>query len=478
MSTTETSKTKKTRVWSQWLAASTIHLLAILDGLVCGWVSPYLAKLTAGTESLKITNDEASWIASLSRVSQLLGSILAAVIVYKIGAKKAVFFAGVPYVIGWSCFLIQESVLSIYIARIINGFAIGMFLSTFPLYIGEISKPKIRGALISAIAQGAGIGSLLGNCLGAYLPMTTFAIIGLIMSIVFLLSFYLIPDSSHYLVKRNKLKEAEKSLKWYNRQKDVGDELGALIAYIGKPQKLSRKEAFKQILIPLNRKLLIIILCILVFTNLSGVFVIQMYMEILLTALKIKIISPSLVVICVGIVAIISGLLTMYTNDHFGRRTMLAVSALGVSVTFFLIGAKFLLVNRGYDISSVQWLIIAEFMIYIFFVNVGIVNIPYCLLSEIFPTEFKEIGASTANVVSSIAAFVAGKSYQSVLDATSEEFIFFFYGSILFFMFIYTILVVPETKGKSLQEIQNMFTQKNKRMSNSRNDSLIATSPR
>ncbi|XP_011305792.1 facilitated trehalose transporter Tret1-like [Fopius arisanus] len=455
---------KPSKLWSQWLAALSLHLLAVLDGLVAGWTSPYLAKLTNGTESLTITNNQASWIASLYLSSQPIGSIFAAVIVRTIGTKKAVLFAGIPHALGWMCFLISESVPAIYTARIFGGSGFGIYYSTFPLYIGEIADPKIRGALVGVVAQGTGIGYLIGNFLGAYLPMRTFAVIGLTMSIIYMLSFFLIPDSSHYLIKRNKLTEAEKSLKWYNRKKDVKSELDALITYIGKTEKFSLKAVARKFLSPLNRKLLIIIIGINLFMHLSGVYVIAMYLEILLTTLKINVIAPSVVVIGVGVVAIIGGLVTTYTNDYFGRRTMLAVSALGVSVNFFLIGIDFLLMTQGYNISNYQIIIIAEFMLYIFFLNIGLANIPCCLLSEIFPTELKEFGSCTVSVVSAFAAFLAGKSYQPILDGTSEEFVFFLSAFALLFMFIYTITVVPETKGKSLREIQEMLMNKSERI--------------
>ncbi|XP_011305789.1 facilitated trehalose transporter Tret1 [Fopius arisanus] len=465
MMTMEATAKNKSKVWSQWLAASTLHVLAILDGLVGGWTSPYLTKLTTGAEAVKITNDEASWIATLYLSCQPLGSIVAAVIVHNMGAKKAALFAGVPHALGWSCFLINESVSSIYTARVLCSCGLGMYFSTFPLYIGEIGSPKIRGALTSFVGQGGGIGYLLGNLLGAYLPMRSFALVGLTLSIIFMLSFFFLPDSSHYLVKINKIKKAEKSLKWYSRQTDVRSELDALIEYIGTPQKssLSHKEKLKLILTPLNRKLLMIVLGIHGFVYLSGAYVIPMYMEILLTTLKIDVMAPSDVVICVAIVAVIGGFVTTYTNDHFGRRTMLAVAALGVSISFILIGINFLLLRHGHNVSNFQWLIIAEFMMYLFFVNVGLTNIPCCIVGEIFPSELKGLGSCLSNIVSALAATVASKGYQPVLDRTSEEFIFFFNASILFALFIYAIAVVPETKGQSLQEIQNMFKKKSER---------------
>ncbi|XP_011305787.1 facilitated trehalose transporter Tret1-2 homolog isoform X1 [Fopius arisanus] len=448
------------KVWPQWLAASIIHILAVLSGLIGGWTSPYLAKLTRGTESLTITNDEASWIASLSHSSQPLGSTIAAALIYKFGAKNAVLLGGVPYALVWCCFLIDESVPWIYASKVFSGVAFGMFAGSFPLYIGEIANPNIRGALIGLVSEGKAIGYLLGTLLGAYLNMETFAIISLILTAIFLLSFSLFPNSPHHLIKRNRIEEAGESLKWYNRQDDVTGELEELSGYMKKSQELTLIESFRSLSKPLNRKTFFTIVSIHVFIHFSGIYTIPMYLEILLTTLKTDVIAPSLVVVCVAVVAIPSGLISIYTNDQFGRRTMLAVSSLGASVNFALIGVNFLLVKRGYDSSCLQWLAISEIMMYAFFVHIGLAQIPSCLLGEIFSPELKEIGSCIVNILCAFAAFVASRSYQLLLDVTSEEFMFFFYAVLILMIFFYTMAVVPETKGKSLQEIQEILKEK------------------
>ncbi|XP_015127533.1 facilitated trehalose transporter Tret1 [Diachasma alloeum] len=470
MISTKMTTGEESKIWPQLIAASAIHVLSVVAGLVGGWTSPYLAKLTKGTESLTITNDEASWIASLSHSSQPLGSIIGAVIVYKFGAKKAVLLSGVPYALVWSCFLINESVLLIYASKLFSGVGFGIYVASYPLYIGEIGNPKIRGTLIGLIAEGKAIGVLLGNLLGAYVNMRIFAIISLILTAIFLVTFPFFPDSSHHLVKRNLLEGAEESLKWYNRQKDVRVELESLRVYIEESRVLSLIESFRTLSTPLNHKILFNIVSIHIFMQLSGIYTIMLYLEILLTSLKVDVIAPSLVVICVAIVSIPSGLISMYTNDHFGRRTMLAVSTLGVCVNFALIGVNFLLLKQGYHNLTLQWLMITEVMLYMIFLHLGLTHIPSCLLGEIFSPELKEICSCIVHILYAFAAFIGSRTYQPLLDATSEEFIFFLYAFLVLFMFFYTRAVVPETKGKSLQEIQEMLRKKSEWVLNIQNE--------
>ncbi|XP_015127530.1 facilitated trehalose transporter Tret1 [Diachasma alloeum] len=455
--TSKISTSPREKVWPQWIAALIIHILSLLVGLVSGWTSPFLAKLTNGTETLTITKNEASWVASLFSITRPVGAIIAAVIVHKFGAKKAVLLNGIPHALAWACFLINESVPWIYTSRLLSGFAVGMYYSTFPLYVGEISNPKIRGALISMIAQGLAIGTLLGNLIGAYVNMMTFAIISLMMTATFFFGFLVFPDSPHYLVKENRIEAAEKSLQFYNRRVDVTAELESLKLFTGKQHKLSINESFKQLFSPINRKIVMMVNSVYIFMQLSGLYTISLYMEIILADLRVNVIAPSLIVVCVGLVGFGSGLISMYTNDRAGRRNMLAISSFGVCVTLFLLGLNHLLLDMGYDSSNVQWLSIVAIVLYQFFVCIGIIPIPSCLMSEMFPPQLKEIGTCMANVTSALFAFITSKSYQPLLEATSKEFVFWFYSLLVFAMFVYTIVVLPETKGKSLQEIQEML---------------------
>ncbi|XP_063994133.1 facilitated trehalose transporter Tret1-like [Diachasmimorpha longicaudata] len=444
------------KTWPQWLAAMIIHVLSLLVGLVSGWTSPFLAKLTGGSETLVISKDEASWVASLFSVTRPVGAVVAAVVVNKFGAKWAVLANGVPHALAWGCFFVRESVTSIYVSRLLSGFAVGMYYSTFPLFIGEVASPRIRGALVSLVAQGLAIGTLLGNVLGAYVGMTTFAGVGIVMTAIFFFGFLLFPDSPHYLVKVKRVADAEASMRFYNRREDVGEEMEELKRFVGS-RRVSTRESVRQLGTPVNRKIVGMVSCVYVFMQLSGLYTISLYMEIILTDLKVDVVPPAVIVVAVGLVGVASGLMSMYTNDRAGRRTMLAISSAGVCVTLFLLGVNQLLLDLGYDPAVLQYLTISAIVLYQVFMCVGIIPIPSCLMSEMFPSQVKEVGTCLANVTSAVFAFITSKSYQPLVDATSQVFVFWAYSLVVLFMFVFTVVVLPETKGKSLQDIQEMM---------------------
>lgn len=95
----------------------------------------------------------------------------------------------------------------------------GSFYSTFPIYLGEVSNPKIRGALATFAMTGASLGVLLGNIIGAKTPMWMFSLLSTGIRL-----FAFLPESPHYLMRQNHMDEAKNSLEWYQRDEAVTQE--------------------------------------------------------------------------------------------------------------------------------------------------------------------------------------------------------------------------------------------------------------
>ncbi|XP_043272364.1 facilitated trehalose transporter Tret1-like [Venturia canescens] len=454
------------KMWPQWLAAVEVSLLSILVGLVSGWTSPYLAKLTRSeTEGLVVTAEEASWIAAILSFGRIGGAVAGALMVDYCGTKVAVLCTGIPHALGWLLFLVPSSIWFIHVSRILGGFGIGMYFSTFPLYMGEISSPKIRGALISLITQGMPLGVLLGNVVGAYTPIWIFSCISLVPNVAFLMLFAALPDSPHYLILRDRDEEAKKSLEWYNRGVDVAPELQSLREFIHhrKSTGASGRQKIGKLLSPDNRRALILVSIVFIFIQLSGLWTTSFYMEIILSKAGVTVVDPSLVVIVVGLLGIVFGWASMYANDKCGRKIMLASSCLGITLSYLLLGLDYQLLGMNYhsDILN-QCLPIIAVVTFQCSLCIGVTPVPATLMSEMFSPDVKSTATCIVNLCSSIFAFIVSKTYQTMIDLTSEQYVFWLYGSLNFCLVVYTLIYIPETKGKSLVEIQEIMRSKNK----------------
>lgn len=436
-------------------------MLAVVVGMVGGWTSPYLAKLTSPDGVLTVTEDEASWIASVVGLGRIGGAVTATVMVDCFGTRSAVLWTGVPHALGWISLIAANNVWWIYFARVLGGFGLGMYFGTFPLYMGEVSSPKIRGALIALIAQGMPFGILLGNLIGAYTSMWLFSCISLVPNIAFLLLFMAMPHSPYYLIRRGLIDDARRSLEWYNRGVDVTAELHSLQEFISSKQSITYCDKLGQLLGRDNRKGVLIISVMLIFVQLSGLWTLSFYMEIVLKNAGVTVVEPSLVVIIVGASGIVFGWASMWMNDKFGRKVMLTTSCIGTAFSYLLLGIDYHLLDAGSRSEVVtQWLPIIGVIVFQCSICIGITPVPSILMSELLSPDAKTVATCISNLCSAVFAFITSKTYQPMVDLTSEQYVFWLYGSLMLGLAVFTVLCIPETKGKSLQEIQQMMTGK------------------
>ena len=131
-------------------------------GIMSGWSSPYLARLTAPGSPIPLTSEEASWVASLLNLGRFLGAICGAISVNYLGSKKSLQLAILPITGCWIFTMAANSVIWLYVARASGGFGLGVTYSSLALYVGEVALPEIRGAIVSlAMAGGGSFGILV-----------------------------------------------------------------------------------------------------------------------------------------------------------------------------------------------------------------------------------------------------------------------------------------------------------------------------
>ena len=431
-------------------------LLSLGVGLISGWTSPYVAKLTSPNSPFLVSTTEASWIVALLSLGRILGAILGAIGVSCVGSKRTALYAGIPQLLGWVLLLSVDSVQWIYASRILSGVSLGFFFVCFPLYIGEVSDPKIRGALVALIMNCQPLGTLIGNIMGPYLSMWQSASISLIPNLIFLGTFLMLPESPHYLVKLGKYQEAEEAIKWYHRKADSTEELENTKLFVNTKDAPSFWNLMAEFNKPKNRKALIIANVLFAFMQISGLYTITFYMEVILRNAKVNIMEPSLIVILVNCFGIISGWIGMFAIDKCGRRILLAISSGGISVALVLLSIDYALIHYGFEAESIQWIPIVSVFLFQSFVCIGIVPVPCTIISEIFSPNIKGYAASMVSITSGIFSFISSKTYQNLLDIMPAEYVFGCYASTMFLQVIYCFYI-PETKGKTLQEVQDIL---------------------
>ncbi|XP_046737875.1 uncharacterized protein LOC124406491 [Diprion similis] len=442
-------------LWFQWIGGLGSMLMLIVIGMLFGMFSPFLALMTTPNSSLFLTLDEASWVASLSSPARLVGGIFGSITVHYLGGKRAMLIGGCPLLLAWVCLILADSAIWLYGTSFSHGLGIGIAFVSFPVYLGEVSSSATRGTLVSFAMSGFPLGSLVGNILGTYLPKTTFGYIALVPTIVYIIIFICVPESPHYYVKMGKLDEAKRSISRYHPKVVVNEELQSLQTFTSESNLLTVGDRLRELMTPRNRKVGVIILLLHFFMHFSGLNSILYYMEMILKRSNVTAIAPATVVIVANVLDCVGGWVAMSLADRYGRKPMWIISACGASASMVSTGVNFTLLANGYNSYEQQWVPVVCMISFRVFLFVGITSIPSIFLSELIAPNLKSLTACLGNILAGFVGFASTKSYQPLLDAFGEAFVFYMYAVIMFLAVIFGF-TLPETKGKTLQAIQNM----------------------
>ncbi|XP_015177522.1 PREDICTED: facilitated trehalose transporter Tret1-like [Polistes dominula] len=449
-------------MWSNLMLKASVKLgLQLMQiGLVAGWSSPYIAQLLSGESIILITKQEATIIVSLVNVGRIIGGILGAVFVAYFGSRKTILFSSVPISLCWIFKIIANNIVWLYLGRFLGGFYLGVCYTCFSLYLGEIADSNIRGALVLVGMIGMSCGYLLMSIMGPYLSLILSSSVCLILSTIYMLLFIWLPDTPHHLMIQKRFDKVKKSILWYHRNSNVNVEFLNLKQFIESSCSESIWQTLQKFKIPQMRKALIITNVLFFYTQSCGINNIAFYMEIILENAEVTVIKPSLVVIIIAICGIFGCLLSIRLIDYYGRKFLMCVSCFAIAISLTVLGIHFELLESDIDPNKIQWIPIASFILFQIAVFAGLLPVPSAIVGEIFPPDIKCVAASICSINAAIFAFISSSTYQFFIDLMTEKFTYWMYAILLITAIPTTIIFLPETKGKTLQEIQDQLMSK------------------
>ncbi|XP_078043186.1 facilitated trehalose transporter Tret1 isoform X2 [Augochlora pura] len=468
-------ESKRTQ-WRQWLACISATLSMVAVGTVYGWTTTSLSRLTSGDEDvpMKLTDDECSWIVSLTVIGSMIGPFVGAWLADRFGRKRCLMLSSIFFVVGWIIVLFAKTVEALYISRIILGIGVGIAYTANPMYISEVSDVNIRGALGTLTAANVFTGSLLTCSIGPWVAYRVLAGILLLIPIIFVLCFAWFPETPHFLLTKGCKLEASKSLAFFKGIRDMNEanrEL-YLILQASSDSHKSRSSLnstqstmainhtwmtrLKILRLPNNLKALYIILGLVAAQQLSGNFSTMQYLQVLFEKAKVGI-DSNVATILVLAVGLVSADLATATVEKAGRRPLLMISSLGSFVTLAVLAIYLMLEARGVDVSSVNCLSVVDVILFQIAYQIGLGTLTNALIGELFSSDVKGIAGAIITVFDGILGFTVSKLYQVIGDSLGSHTVYFFFSVSCFLAFLMVAVFVPETKGKTYNEIQALL---------------------
>lgn len=338
-----------------------------------------------------------------------------------------------------------------FIGRFIAGMTDGLSFTAVPMYLGEIADPKIRGFIASVCPVCIILGILLINILGSYCSISTAAYIATALPVLLLITFIWMPESPYFHLIKGRLGDARKSLQIFRGREDVSIELNRMAEAVRK-QNLNRGRCLDLLTDRTNRKAVIIAFGVRGIQQLSGTTAIIFYCKKIFEESN-EFISPNVATILYFGVQLVLSILTSIIVDFSGRRPLLIVSILGTAVTLFLHGS-YLYIKDFSDTTSFNFLPLVALLLFVVMFSIGLQTIPLLLLGEMFPTNVKAFAMCSADIYYSIIATATSKLFHWSNETFGMYVPFFGFGICCIFGLIFIIFCVPETKGKTLEDIQ------------------------
>lgn len=445
----------KARKLPQYIASLAATLGAVAAGMMLGWSSP------AGKDGVELQNiykidisaEEFSWIGALAPLGAAVACVPIGILTDLIGRKYSMLILVVPFTIGWLCLIFANSIALFYVGRFITGFSGGAFCVTAPMYTAEISENDIRGSLGSYFQLLLTVGILLSYLLGTAVNMFELSIISAIVPIIFFIVFFFMPETPTYYLKKGNEDAARASFqRLRGSHYNVEPELSMLKDTIEETNR-NQISFLSAIRSRASMKALIIAYGLMVFQQLCGINAVIFYAGSIFveTGGSLK---PDEASIVIGVMQVVAVFVSTLIVDRLGRRILLSASIIALSACAFILGIYFYLQDIKHDVTNISWLPLTSLCIFIILFSIGFGPLPWMMIGEIFAPEVKGIAGSSACLFNWLLAFLVTKTYTNLNDVLHPYGTFWLFAVISAIGVFFVLFLVPETKGKSLEDIQ------------------------
>lgn len=359
----------------------------------------------------------------------------------------------IPLTIGWGLIAFANTLTMLLIGRLFLGFTFGWSYSVLPMYLAEIASSQIRGAIANSTIILQNIGIMFAFTICPLVSIQTFAWISLTIPICGAAIFVWLPESPYYLVEKNESNEAYRCLAKLRRTTDVQEEFNEIVMAVQYSEKKSNK--FQDLLTPNTRKSLTLIIALCAIGQLSGWIAIISYAQILFEKIGAHS-GANVLMLILGLLQLFACFLSSIALDKLGRRILLLTS-LGVVGICHLVLAVYFSAGRYYrnELANISWLPIVIIFVYIVASNIGIGTVPNVILGEIFPANLKALATTVYIVVATSLNMCVAKLFQVFIDSFGNDIPFWLFAGFCFSFWPYFWYALPETKGKTLNEILN-----------------------
>ncbi|CAH2099323.1 unnamed protein product [Euphydryas editha] len=441
-------------------------------GLVMGFAAILLPQLRLPNSLIPIDDVSGSWIASILGFALVAGNFIVPSVMANYGRRTANLVSIAPMIIGWFCILTATNITALLIARFLQGLAMGMSASLGPVLIGEYTSPKNRGAFLTIISLSIATGVLFVHTLGSFFTWQVTALVIAFLVFADLLIVIYSPESPSWLADQGRYDECRKVFRWlrgdgeedelekmieaskvFRETKSMTEESGSF------SKRLKRNLAYVNITIKKREFYKPIFIMIHIYTlgqwagaNILAAYTMDIFTNVIGTGANI-----SVMIITLDIQRIISNTIAVFVIKKVKRRTMLFVTV-SINLFAFLATAAYTYF-KGQNMLPYDhpFIGIALIHIHMFSIATGTVPLPFIIAGELFPLEYRSLAGGLSVLFLSSNLFITVKTVPYLFKNVGIHGAYLLYAGVVTYCLVVALWFLPETKDRTLQEIENEF---------------------
>ncbi|KAK6618116.1 Facilitated trehalose transporter Tret1 [Polyplax serrata] len=442
----------------QVVAAISVSLGSMIIGFVSGYTSPASVSMkNLESQYFPVSEQAVSWIGGIMPLAALLGGIIGGPLIDFLGRRTIILHTAIPFIVSSLLIACAVDVAYVLIGRAIAGICVGILSLSLPVYLGETLQPEVRGTLGLLPTALGNTGILICFLAGKYLNWWELAFLGAALPVPFLILMTIIPETPRWYFSKGKPEKARKSLqKMRGKKADITAEFHEIEKTIEASNKERSESVLKDLFSPTCLKPLVILIGLMFFQQMSGINAVIFYTVTIFKDAGSSI-DENLCTIIVGIVNFGSTFLATALIDKAGRKILLYVSNVSMTLTLGTLGTFFYYKNCGVDVSDYGWLPLVSFVIYVIGFSLGFGPVPWLMVGEILPAKVRGSAASLTAAFNWMCTFIVTKAFSDIIACLGSHGAFWMFCGICFVAFFFVYFFVPETRGKSLEDIERKF---------------------
>ncbi len=433
-----------------------ISFIAAIGGLLFGFDTGVISgALLFLKKDLHANSVAQEWIVSVLLLGAILGAIISGYLADKLSRKRTKVISGCVYVIGALGCAFAVSVPMLVGFRFVLGLSVGTASFVAPLYIAEVAPPRVRGGLVSFNQLMLTVGILL-----AYLVNFAFTNVpegwrwmlgvGAIPGAALAIGMLTVPHTPRWLMEQGREDDARAVLEKL-RSGDPHADIDQEIEDIKKAKDQEKSTKLRDLLKPDIRPLLWIGIGLAVFQQFVGINTVIYYAPTILAKTGLTNSASITQTIFVGVTNVVFTIIAVLLLDRVGRRRLLLIGTVGLTVSIIFLGVFF--ASPGLQ-QHASYLALLALLVYIASFAIGLGPVFWLMISEIYPTGIRSKSMSVATVFNWAANFVVAGTFLTLISLISRQGTFFVFGGFGILALLFFLWKVPETKDKSLEQIQ------------------------